>query len=412
MKVFHLCVSARGGAGIAAQRIHRGFLGSEVDSSFLCQQWPEDVESGQAVPCRRTINGLLHRLQRRWYLDNRPRGLELFSPSRRSPGVTFDDFPGQPDILHLHWVAGMFDYKRFFDSLPPDLPIVWHLHDMNPFTGGCHYARGCTRYRDGCGLCPQLAHPSRWDWSARSHAYKKRLLPVQRVHVVGASQWIVDHARDSNLLGEAASFSTIPYGLDTHVFAPRDRLACRKRLGIPATARVVCFGADYPENTRKGFRELMQALRKVRHQVSDLHLLVFGRDLKMLDETGITCTHTGYVQSEQQLSEVYSAADLFVMPSIHEVFGQVGLEAMACGLPLVAFDNGSASEMVEHRISGLLAGNGDISDLAHWIETLLNNPAGAQSMGQRGRERAIADYALDRRVQDYAALYRRALAHR
>jgi len=97
----------------------------------------------------------------------RPAGLEMYSDAWADVCLDHIQEIRDADIINLHWVAGLVDYSSMATSLAGK-KIVWTLHDMNPFTGGCHYAGRCNKYEKSCGACPQLGSTSEDDLAAKS----------------------------------------------------------------------------------------------------------------------------------------------------------------------------------------------------------------------------------------------------
>ncbi len=150
--------------------------------------------------------------------------------ARKTPLSFFGD---APDIVNLHWVARWLDLPSFLKSVPAGIPIVWSLHDMNPFTGGCHLWSGCERFTVGCHHCPQLRFPWAFDASWRYFRAKQRAYAGRRLCIVGNSRWTTMQAQRLALLRNAAFFETIPLGLDTSEYAPLDKDLARRRCGCP-----------------------------------------------------------------------------------------------------------------------------------------------------------------------------------
>jgi glycosyltransferase involved in cell wall biosynthesis len=303
-------------------------------------------------------------------------------------------------------VAGFLDYEGFFLNVSPNLPLVWRLADMNPLTGGCHYDGGCGRFANQCGACPQLSSSDPNDLShqiwARKNQSLARLAP-NRLHLVATSRWIAAEAQRSSLLARFP-VTVIPNGLDTGDFAPRDRGYTRDLLGIPQHAKVVLFVADDADNVRKGFKLLAEALRGIEN-VSDLLLLslgvgrpVVGGDVRHL--------HLGKIANDRFLSAVYSAADVYVIASLQESFGQTVTESLACGTPVVGFASGGIPDMVRPGQTGLLAPTGDVPALRAAVAQLLNDSAQRTRMSAECRRLALAEYSLDVQARAYGALYR------
>ena len=162
--------------------------------------------------------------------------VEYFSDDRASdPRALPRALGGDADIYHLHWVAGFLDYRTFFGKFPRDKPLVWTLHDMNQFTGGCHYTAGCDKFTLACGACPVLGSKESYDLTSaiflRKHAAYEYLSP-ELVRIVATSRWLAAEAKRSALFRQF-DIATIPYGLDTELFRPRNRMAARELFDIP-----------------------------------------------------------------------------------------------------------------------------------------------------------------------------------
>ena len=176
-----------GGAAIAARRLHHALLESGNTSRFWHlghkQQTAGNDESYISAKhlWNRKQNYLLsavrkqfHKLKLRRSLRGRPSGLEIFSSPRTFPPTRIDARNLNTDIIQLHWIVKLIDYPSFFASIPEDVPIVWTLHDMNPFTGGCHHADECRRFTSICQYCPQLGRPGLQDVSRQNYEIKQQ----------------------------------------------------------------------------------------------------------------------------------------------------------------------------------------------------------------------------------------------
>ncbi len=422
-RIDHLNYYLDGGAAIAARRVHEGLRNAGHESLFWYlngskppdesyRDWQRNYSRGVRGGVERAsdhIAHLAHRARFRRAIRGRPQGLELFSPAvlphrtRRSP----KSFSG--DILHLHWVGASFDYNSFFRELQVGKPVVWTLHDMNPLTGGCHYGAGCERFQESCGNCPQLGIPSGHDFSRQSFSAKLASLPFDRLHLAAPSQWLLDLARSSPILGQAASFELIPYGIDLKVFRPRDTGEARSRLGLPQKSRIIALGADDVGNKRKGFEPLCQALQRLAN-TPNLLCLYFGRGELPLDSISAPPSKSmGFITDKARLADIYSAADLLVLPSLEDNSPQTGIESIACGTPVVAFDTGGIAEYVQPGRSGALAPVGDSQALAEAVERMLERQASGECMQASARRLAEDLFAPAAQAAAYDRLYRRVL---
>jgi glycosyltransferase involved in cell wall biosynthesis len=312
--------------------------------------------------------------------------------------------PGS-DLLHLHWIAGFLDYGTFFSWLPKEMPVVWTLHDMANFTGGCCYDMGCGKFTQECGECPQLGSKNAHDLTRQVWERKKKyygLVDASRFHIVTPSRWIGEEAGRSSLLGGFAR-SVIPYGLDTEVFQPRDRRVAREVLGIPQDAKVVLFVSYEIHAQRKGFALLMEALWGI-EAPEKISVLSLGAG-PAPEIQGLPSVHVPSLGDDRLLSWVYSAADVFVLPSLADNLPNTMLEAMACGTPVAAFAAGGIPEAVRPGVTGLLARTGDAAELRGAMVELLGNDAKRREMSANCRRIALAEYGLSVQTGRYAELY-------
>lgn len=405
-----------GGAARCAYRLHRGLVADGHESRMLVRRKRSDDPTVTRFRPGRAPGRRLARRWRRWrirrdhdrWADSAPEWREPFHGDRSEYGGEVAGALPECDVVHLHWVSGLVDLVGFFDRIPPDLPVVWTLHDMNLFTGGCHYDWGCGRYRERCGACPQLGSGDEQDLSREVWRRKDELfsaLSSDRIRLVTPSRWLAHRVEESSLLSGRFPVEVIPYGLDTEGdFTPRDRGFARDLLDVPAEADVLLFAAHSVENARKGFGLLREALEGLACR-EDLWVLSLGKGEPELPR-GIGSRHLGYVSEDRFLSVVYSAADLFVIPSRQDNLPATVLESMACGTPVVGFAAGGIPEMVRPGETGGLAEDGDVDDLRRVLENLLDDDARRVRLSTRCREVAVREYALERQARDYAAVYR------
>lgn len=412
MRVVHLSTwDIAGGAAKAAYRLHRGLIRVGIDSSMLVlQKSGDDSNVDQYRTSANISTRVIRRLRgetiirgMRRYLP-RPSGYELFSDDRSKHGGRVADQIPPCDVVNLHWVAGFVDYRLVLEKLGPRVPVVWTLHDMNPFTGGCHYDLGCGRYAEKCGACPQLGSTdthdlSRQIWERKLVAFRK--LAGSRSLIVAASHWLAHLAKSSSLLKDVP-IATIHYGVDTELFSPRDKLSARSALGIEPEAKVVLFVAESLENRRKGLIELAQVLEGL--EVSNLLLLLVGaRTIPV--RLPIPSISLGSIESERLLALVYSAADVLVSPSLQDNFPLTVLESIACGTPVAAFNSGGVREVVRPGVTGKLVSPGDVAGLRAAICELLTNSGDLARLRANCRKMALSEFQLETQAKNYSHKY-------
>lgn len=406
MKVTLLNTYDFGGAATATRRIHHGLRGIGVDSEMLVQikRGDDPTVVGPEGTFRRVYS------MGRVVTDSLPLALHGGADGAFSVDWLPDDVPRQvrrldPDVVHLNWVGDGFLSPESVAKF--DCPVVWRLPDMWAFTGGCHYADGCERYTGSCGRCPKLDSSVPWDVSRLTHRRKSRAFGDADITVVGPSTWIADRARESSLFADRR-IEVIPNGLDTDVYRPRDATLARDLFDLPDDARIVLFGAQSPDDPRKGGDLLDDALGRLADDgaYDDVVQVVFGTSRPAeAPDTGFETRYTGYLHDDQSLALLYAAADVMVVPSRYEGFGQTASEALACGTPVVAFDATGPSDIVDHRETGYLAEPYEAADLASGIRWVLEDEERRAELGEHARERAVDEYAAETVALQYRDLY-------
>ena len=412
MRILHLSTTdVAGGAARATYRLHTGLKRLGHDSRMLVgKKWSEDP----SVEAVKRPDDLLSRVKRKLrrkrieadfaqYAATRPPGLEPFSDDRTELcDAVLRQLP-PADVINLHWVAGFLDHESFFAGVPKNIPLVWRLADMAPCTGGCHYDEGCGRFENKCGACPQLGSRdendlSRQVWQRKFDALRRH----GKVHLAATSNWIAQQSRRSSLLRDFP-VTVIPNGLDTQDFAPRDKTFARDTLGVPRDARVVLFAAESLTVKRKGFGLLLEALKGLQDE-PNLLLLSVG-STKTAIESPVPQVNLGRINADRYLSLAYSAADVFVIPSVQESFGQTVSESLACGTPVVGFATGGMLDMVRPGKTGQLVPVGDTAALRDAIRSMLRDPEALRAQSANCRQIAITEYSIEAQAAGYVRLY-------
>jgi glycosyltransferase involved in cell wall biosynthesis len=344
------------------------------------------------------------------YQSSRPTGYEAFSDDRSPHGADVLSQLPAGDVINIHALYQFIDFRTFFAAVPQHTPVVRTLHDMSFFTGGCHTDVGCGKYTAHCGACPQLGSRYSKDLSYQIWQRKYDVLSTIKpgcLYLVTPSRWLANEAKRSALLHNFP-VTVIPHGIDTEILCPRDRAFARDVLGVPQDARVVLFVGEPVHRPIKGFALLAQALNSL-GDLTNLLLISVGSGQSRV-EVQIPYLHLGRIQNHRLLSLVYSAADVFVIPSILENLPFTALEAIACGTPVIGFAVGGIPEIVRPSVTGLLVPPGDVTALRAAIDDLLQDPAKRAEMAVNCRRIAVQEYALEVHVQRYVELYQAILA--
>ena len=419
MLVTHLSSSeCVGGAAIAAHRLHQGLSRLGVASRMLvAEKSTQDDDVVTIVPGRTLSRRLRRRLrsdlivrQFARYSGTRPANLDAFSDDRVPERDALHQMISWSGIYHLHWVAGLLDYRSFFRSIPGNVPLVWTLHDMNPFTGGCHYTTGCDRFAASCGTCPALGSADNFDLSAAIFRRKRTAynrLQRENLRIVAPSRWLSREAARSALF-RRFEIETIPYGLDTEMFRPRTRSVAREVFGIPQEMRIIMCAAEWLDNHRKGFDLLIAALDGLNVD-GNIGLVSVGGG-RPFGALGGKHFPLGQMNSERLMSFAYSTADVFVSPSREDNLPNVILEAMACGTPTVGFEVGGIPDIVRPGVTGLLVPAENVCSLREAIVAILSDNERRQAMSRASRRIALEEYRLELQAERYRRLYEQLLA--
>ncbi|XGV94362.1 MAG: glycosyltransferase family 4 protein (plasmid) [Leptolyngbya sp. BL-A-14] len=405
MKVLHLSTTdVEGGAARAAHRLHQGLRSAGIESQMLVRAKfgiDRDVIADNAPLTK--LGPRLDSLPLRLYPH---RALAMFSSQWAPDALVPTVAQLNPDVVLLHWVCNGFlniDSLRQFNK-----PLIWLMHDMWAFTGGCHYTQECDRYTAQCGKCPHLQSSrdwdlSRWIWQRKAKAWRNLNLTI-----VSPSTWLAECAQASFLLKDVPVV-VIPHGLDLERYKPRDRQFARNLLHLPLDKQLILFGAS-PGTTgdaRKGFQYLAPALEKLAQMGwgQTIELVVFGGNPPdNPPNLGFKIHYLGQFQDDLSLSLVYSAADVMVVPSVQEAFGQTASEALACSTPVVGFKATGLKDIVNHATNGYLASPFDVTDLAQGIAWILEDPERHQHLKLAAREEAEREFSLRLQARRYLSL--------
>jgi glycosyltransferase involved in cell wall biosynthesis len=417
MRVLLINTSERiGGAAIAASRLVEALKNNGVKAKLLVRD-------------KQTKNISVVQLEHSWlnlwsfvwervviWMANRFRRNNLFAVDIANTGINITSLPEfeQADVIHLHWInQGMLSLKDIRKILRSGKPVVWTMHDMWPLTGICHHARECTKYQTGCNHCPLLySGGGGKDLSYRIFNRKKNLYKdtPSKIKFVAVSQWQREQLEKSALLGKH-TIDVIPNMLLLKSFGKLDRRTCRNDLNLPADKYIIAFGASRMDDPVKGFPFLIEAIRYLDTNhiipVGKIHLVLFGKvKNETIFFTRIPTTYSwlGTINDTHLLSKLYSATDIYTMPSLYETFGQTLIEAMACGCVPVAFDNSGPAGIIDHLHNGYTARYKSAEDLANGIRWILSE-ADYALLSEQAIRKVAAHYSERIVAKKYIDLY-------
>jgi glycosyltransferase involved in cell wall biosynthesis len=397
------------GAAKAAHRLYSALLAEGVSCQMLVQsKYTKDVNVlGPKTRFMRFVSKARPIIDAWFVRKYRSKDTTLFSAnSTPCSDVVSRINRTDADVVHLHWVnAGMLTIE---DIAKINKPIVWTMHDMWGFSGGCHYSQTCIGYESNCGECLVLNSGKQNDLSRKTFERKeKTFAKIKKMTIVGVSHWLANCARQS-VLFRNYSVLQLPNLIDTRRFAPFSKKQARFAFNLPENKKIILFGAiAATSDPRKGFYLLHQALNQLKDE--DTELVVFGSNQTNEDLVFSQKVHyVGYLNDDISLSVLYSAADVMVVPSIQEAFGQTAAESMSCGTPVVAFAATGLLDIVDHKINGYLAKPYDPADLAEGIAWVLNTEQYSM-LSHKAREKVMHAFDSTQVVKEYIDLYKRIL---
>jgi glycosyltransferase involved in cell wall biosynthesis len=398
MKILHLNTLTRGGAANAARRLHQGLCEIGIGSAFGCApgygtHWASSC--GSPTPRWKPIE-VIHRR------------ISFYQYKRRLGGIVAVTVNSHPrtrilpvhlasllpaDVINLHWIANFLDWEACLPWLAAQAPLVWTLHDMNPFSGIWHYTPNQSERTKGMlALDEQVLKIKRQVLAS---------LPKDRLTFVAPSKWMAKEAEDSELLS-GFPVRHIPNGLNTESFRPINKSTARAALGLDEENKIIGFISDGASDPRKGLSKLIEALEGLPSH-SQPHLVIAGGNYTGLSNYRIT--DLGRIESDEVLRLFYSCLDLFVCPSLQDNLPNTILESFACGTPVVAFDAGGIPEMVRPSVSGWLAKTGVASELRARIQDALLDSVKLSDYSSRCRDITISEYPLSVQACRYKDLY-------
>ena len=398
-----------GGAARAAYRLHKGLRSIGLDSQMLVQTKSSDDHTvvGPQTKIQKVFGMIRPTLDSLFVQLYPKRDNVLFSPAVLPNNNLVTKVKRlDSDVINLHWIAkGMLNPKtlKHFNK-----PLVWTLHDMWPFTGGCHYDSGCGRYQEACGKCPILKtskniEMSHWIWKRKEKAWKEL-----DIVIVTPSHWLADCAKNSSLFHDFR-IEVIPNGLDLNRFKPFDKHTAREILLLPQDKKLILFGAvNSTSDKRKGFQHLQSAMKNIDMNGwgNNFEVVVFGSSEPINSlELGLKIHYLGHLPGDIALSLLYAAADVMVVPSTQENLANTVMESLSCGTPCVAFNIGGMPDMIEHKHTGYLAYPFNTEDLAKGIIWVLEDDERWKVLSLQARRKVENEFDIQTVAKKYANLY-------
>lgn len=405
MKILNLNKSdINGGAARAAYRIHNALRKLNIDSYMSVDNkqsgdWTVFVSKGFHAELKIKINRFVSNLALLFFKTNNQilHSLSFFT-SGKLVAINKIDM----DIIHLHWVQG--EMLSIAEIGKINKPIVWTLHDMWAFCGAEHYTQGkryiSGYYKDNCPLYEKRFDLNRWVWNKKKKHWK------EPIHIITPSHWLATCVKESALMCDWP-VSVIPNAIDTDCWQPIEKIEARQLLNLPHNKKLLLFGAMGGGNDpRKGFDLLLLALQQIKDNRREIELVVFGQLApKNPPDLGFKVHYMGHLHDDISLRLLYSAADIMLIPSRQDNLPNTGVESLACGTPIVAFNTCGLPDIVRHRETGYLANAFETDDFSNGILWVLEDKERQKYLSRNARQYAVENFSYRVVAEKYLALY-------
>lgn len=399
-----------GGAAIAARRLNDALNSIGVSSHMLVLEKKSANEKVLALPLSSFRKKLLKGFTYFEYLFQRKvllkdKTVAMFSTNEVGVDVSQHPLVQSADVINIHWINFGFLSLRDIEKLYAiGKPIVWTLHDMWLFTGGCHYSGECQQFKELCAACPivYMKKTPSLQWKKKELIFKNN-----KINIVAPSQWLVDESKKASLTKNANSIC-VPNTLNSGLFTNLSKEEACKKLGLDTSKKYILFSAANPNDVRKGFSYFVSAVERLKNEYpnhAQLELLVMGKEQKAFSSLALKVNNLGFISSEEKAALIYSAASVFVIPSLEDNLPNTIMEALSCGTPCVGFAIGGIQEMIKTGVNGYLAQPRDEKDLAKGIVEVLNSSA---NLEQGARIWMVEKYSNEVIAKQYLKVFNEA----
>jgi len=420
MRVLIVNTSERtGGAAVAASRLMEALINNGVKAKMLVRD--KSTEQPSVVALRRSPWLRWHFLWERLVIFAHCRfsRKHLFDIDIANAGTDITRLPEfrEADVIHLHWVnQGMLSLSGIQKILRSGKPVVWTMHDLWPATALCHLSLGCRHFATHCHQCHYLpGGGSANDLAATVWKRKQKVLSGHAVSFVACSRWLQGEARASALL-KGQNIYTIPNPIDMRLFSPGSRQQARTDEHLPQHKKLLLFVCQRVTNRYKGMDYLVEACQQLAARHPDMRqqvgvVVLGGHADEVASMLPFETFPLGYVADAGRICRIYRAADAFVLPSLSENLPNTIMEAMACGVPCVAFRVGGIPEEIDHLKNGYVANYRDADDLARGIYWTLFE-ASHDALAQQAVRKVAQCYSPSGVAVKYIEVYQHAIAQK
>lgn len=280
-------------------------------------------------------------------------------------------------VIIMFWqeLLSFSTIKAIYNKL--QCQIHFFCVDYSPMSGGCHFTGSCERYKIGCGCCIANRSDNPNDFTSYNVQYRKAcydtIKPVVHVNSYMKSFF------DKSFLLKNYDRKVISYPIiDTDFYKPTENVVLlREKYNIPNDKFVIFLGSQDISDERKGIKYLLEALSIIYNKLSvedrnNVLLLLAGRNINYIKEQlCFEYKYLGFVKQEQ-LRDAYCISNVFLCSSVNDAGPLMVNQSEACGTPIVAFEMGTALDVVKNMDTGYCAKLRDSEDFANGIDYIMH----------------------------------------
>ena len=286
----------------------------------------------------------------------------------------------KPDAIIILFANSFINSKNIYElHKATGKPVYLMMYDTAPLTGGCHYSWDCTGYQHSCGNCPGLFSKNPLDSTHKNLMYKKKYMDKTDINIVLASEWQRLQATKSAVFKDRP-IHKILIAINPEIFTPVPKEVSRKKIGITTEKKVIFFGAKNFNDERKGFKYLLESLKKLHELLINepalkekLFLLMAGEDVDTIkNDLPFEYLNLGKLDNNYGIASAYQAADIFLCPSIEDAGPSMINQSIMCGTPVVSFEQGVSLDIVITGKTGYRAKLKNSTDMAKGLHNILS----------------------------------------
>ena len=366
MKILHIVHSVTGGAGIAALNLHNTLNQIEGIESFIIEKMDPSVIDPNITTIYENKN-IFYRLKRKLGLTPEVKNRKLIPMFPRHNEYEIATFPTssyrledldivkQVDIIHLHWISNFVNYPTFFKNIKK--PIVWTIHDRNPFSGIFHTKLDLVNNQYLLKLDTKT-----------KNIKKNSITKNDNISFVFPSLWMLNESNENEVFNKYPKYC-IPNSVDCSYVFDRDKL--RKEFNIDNNKKNLLFIAHSIDIPRRGFYIMKEVLKNIHSD--NYNLITVGGEKIDLENEKCLHIHFKTTSNRELIHKIYSVADVQILPTLEDNLPNVMLESFACGTPVISFSNGGMAEHITTGENGILIDEIGSDPLKNAILDFLND---------------------------------------